>query len=394
MKEGQPTSSPIFIRIDRGISQFNHDYYAALGVPITVDINLIRQRYLGIARILHPDIYGLSPQEKEIATQYLAKLVNPAYNVLMQGKDREAYRGIFKLLAKRLMQRVRNIEIKSEIAKQLLLNTNDETYEQLFFNVADCQYSSLDSILEYTAQLSELNLIYILYREGYKFSDPRSTGVLTYTAPKVPAHRNESNEDDRAIVQTGDETIVQTTPLKSPAKQQTILSISQVHPVVQPQAEPQRSKPPNYNQVQNRIYDHTSDRQDETLIQEREKLPLNPQLEASFATHLAMAEEYISKKQWMQALRELRIATQLDDKDSECMALLGVVYQNMNQPIMAKISFEKALKLDSKEPLALQYMSRLNKGTANSKQIDNPKGWFSGLLGMFSPNSKDRKKGS
>ncbi|MEE3717266.1 DnaJ domain-containing protein [Tumidithrix elongata RA019] len=394
MREGQLTGSPIFIRIDRGISQFNHDYFAALGVPITVDVNLIRQRYLGIARILHPDVYGLSPQEKEIATQYLAKLVNPAYNVLMQGRDREAYQGIFKLLAKRLMQRVRNIEIKSEIAKQLLLNPNDETYGQLFLNIADCQYSSLDSILEYTAQLSELNLIYILYREGYRFSDPRSTGVLTYKAPQVPAHRSKSNEDDRAIVQTGDETLIQTTPLKLPAKQQLAASISQVQSAVQPHAEPQGSQPPTYNPFQAQIYDHTSDpaNQDETLIQEREKLPLNPQLEASFATRIAMAEEYMSQKQWMQALKELRIATQLDDKDSECMALLGVVYHNINQPIMAKISFERALKLNSKEPLALQFMSRLNQGTA--KQTDTPKGWFSGLLGIFSPNSKDRKKRS
>ncbi|CAN1213087.1 hypothetical protein TUMEXPCC7403_22980 [Tumidithrix helvetica PCC 7403] len=392
MEKEQLTNSPIIIRIDRGISQFNHDYYAALGVPITADVYLIRQMYIGIAKVLHPDIYGFSPQEKEIATQYLAKLVNPAYDILMQERDREAYRAIFKLLAKRLMQKVRNIGIKSAIAKQLLLNPSEAAYEKLVFNVAERQYTSLDTILEYTAQLSELNLVYILYKEGYRFSDPDFSSVLTYASPKDRVSSNSSNDDDRTIFQTGDETIIQTSPFKPPAKQQITPQISQAKPPTNAQV-----KPSTYNQKQSQTPNLAGSKQDETFIQSREQFPLNPQSEVSFATRVAMAEEYMSQRQWLQALRELRIAIQLNNKDSKCMAMLGAVYKNINQPSMAKLSFQQALKLNPKEPLALQYMSSLNKGsTANSKtepkKADAPKGWFFGLLGLRTPDRKDRKK--
>ena len=60
-----------FIRINRGISQFNNDYYAALGLPIISSPIYIRPVYVSIARILHPDIYGLSPEQKEISTHPL-----------------------------------------------------------------------------------------------------------------------------------------------------------------------------------------------------------------------------------------------------------------------------------------------------------------------------------
>ncbi|MEE3717789.1 DnaJ domain-containing protein [Tumidithrix elongata RA019] len=394
MTEGQLASSPIVIRIDRGISQFNHDYYAALGVPITADVNLIRHMYIDIAKILHPDVYGRPLQEKEIATQYLAKMVNPAYDILMQEREREAYRAIFKLLAKRLMQKVRNIGIKSAIAKQLLLNPNEAAYEKFVFAVADRQYKSLDKILEYTAQLSELNLVYILYREGYRFSDPDFSSVLTYANPKNRVSDSSNSDDDQTIFQTGDETIVQTSPIKPPAKEKTTSQISQAKPPANAQ-----TKQSTYNQNLSRTYSpppQPASNQDETFIQSREQFPLNPQSDVSFATRVAMAEEYMSQKQWLQALRELRIAIQLNNQDSKCMAMLGVVYKNINQPSMAKVSFQQALKLNPKEPLALQYMSSLNKGsTTNSKtepkKADAPKGWFFGLLGLRTPDRKDRK---
>ena len=49
---------PQFAPLKRGISQFNHDYYAILGLPVNVEPSGIRQGYLSIARILHPDVYG------------------------------------------------------------------------------------------------------------------------------------------------------------------------------------------------------------------------------------------------------------------------------------------------------------------------------------------------
>jgi curved DNA-binding protein CbpA len=373
MKEAPLGNSPIIVRVDRGISQFNHDYYAALGAPITADVNEIRQTYIGIAKILHPDVFGFTPEQKAVATQYLAKLVNPAYDVLMRERDREAYRAIFKLLAKRLMQKVRNIGIKSDVAKKLLYSPSDSAYEKSVYAVAIRQFESLDTILEYTAQLSELNLVYILYREGYQFSDPDFSSVLTYASPKqqTPNLPQIDDDDDRTVFQT---TPVNTRPTVKPAKQQISPSQHQIKPTYA------------QNQSKDRILDQTP----EQLPLSAQ--PLNPQSDASFATRVAAAEEYMKRKQWMQALRELRIAVQLNNKDSKCMAMLGVVYKNINQPSMAKVSFQQALKLNPKDPLALLHMKNLNVSSSTKPKPDeSSKGWFFGLLGMITPDQKDRK---
>ncbi|MCA6588423.1 MAG: J domain-containing protein [Pseudanabaena sp.] len=175
-----------FVQIDRGISQFNNDYYAALGLTITTNPIYIRRVYLRIVRLLHPDVYGFSLEDKAVATQYLAKLVNPAYDTLMQEQERHAYQGIFKLLAKRLIQKSRNVPIYSTVACELLLAPNDDLYESSVSAIAKKQYESLNTILKYTAQISELNLVYILYKEGYTHGAPNMPPVL---APMVQ-HKN------------------------------------------------------------------------------------------------------------------------------------------------------------------------------------------------------------
>jgi DnaJ-class molecular chaperone len=97
--------SPRKFRIDRGIGQYDYnDYYAVLGLPITASSFYVRKRYISIAKTLHPDvIYGYSETEKRQATEYLSKLVNPAYNVLSQDRERTQYSAILKLLGKKII---------------------------------------------------------------------------------------------------------------------------------------------------------------------------------------------------------------------------------------------------------------------------------------------------
>jgi curved DNA-binding protein CbpA len=87
------------LRIDRGIGQFDfNDYYAVLGLPITADGIQVRRRYIGIAKRLHPDVYGKTLEEKEKATRFLAKLVNPAYNALSHEREKAEYTSLLRLL--------------------------------------------------------------------------------------------------------------------------------------------------------------------------------------------------------------------------------------------------------------------------------------------------------
>lgn len=273
-------------QIDRGIGQYNaSDYFAILGLPVTADALQIRKRYLSIARTLHPDVYGRAPAEKHKACEYLAKLVSPAYNILMRDRERVEYSALLKLIAKRLMKRELKMAPKSDIAKKLLSSPSEPHYIRSVEAIAKLQYESLDKILEYTAQLSELNLIYILYQEGY-------------------------------------------------------------HPsLIEP---PQAISKLSSNRVQN---------------------------------YLNLAEDYISKKQWTMALGELRAALPLDRTNSKCHALLGLVYLNQNLGGMAKVSFQQALKINPKEPLALANIAKCTSTTSNAKDKQKKGSGFFGWLG-------------
>ena len=347
----QPKQTKLqFIRFDRGISQYNHDYYAALGLPIISNSTYIRNVYLRIARILHPDVYGFSAEEKEIATQYLAKLVNPAYNGLMREQDRTAYQGIFKLLSKRLMQRSRNIQIHSESACELVMNPSDEVYERLVTEIAKVQYQSLPQILEHTAEISELNLVYILYKEGYRHGainmppvlapklTPKSTKALTTNflpPPSKPSYtynlQYATDQQASNLPANPDETIIQ----------------------------------PRVTDIQND--GHLRAKSDETILQ------------TSFASNdmqiinnrIKVCEIYILQNNWKAALQDLRDILRSDENNSKCLALLGVVYTNMNQPQMAKASFKRSLYLNPQEALALKHLLELTDSNADQNHAKN-----------------------
>ncbi len=351
-----------FIRIDRGISQFNHDYYAALGLPINSSPTYIRHVYLSIARVLHPDVYGFSAEEKEIATQYLAKLVNPAYNALMREEERKAYQGIFKLLAKRLMQKSRNVPIYSPIACELMMAPSDGFYERSVSAIAKLQYQSIKTILEYTAQISELNLIYILYKDGYQYGAANMPPVLMPMSPS-------KNAIPSAAVNS--------------------------YPALPPKTSyrPQYStyQPPNNRQADS----------DETVIQTR----IGAGDAGAIADRLKICEIYISQSDWKSAMKDLREILQLDKNNSQGHAMLGVVYKNINQPQMARISLTRSLQINPQEPLALKYIDDLSDPNQNStttknvsksdpkpnpttKKVPPPqqRGWLSNLLGWASSN--------
>ncbi len=157
-------------RIDRGIGQYEvDDYYAVLGVPVSSNPILIRNRYLSLAKQLHPDI-----TQTHKANEYLAKLVNPAYEVLQQERERSEYLDLLRLLAKRLLkQSLKDFTPRSEPAQKLMACPSVTVYERMVAEIARAQFQNLDKSMEYIGWLSELNLIYLLLKEGYK---PEGTG--------------------------------------------------------------------------------------------------------------------------------------------------------------------------------------------------------------------------
>jgi len=97
------------------------DHHAVLCVTIDAEVKEIRQRYLQIVRILHPDSSHLvGDLEKEIANSLLSKLVNPAYQKLTGEKKRREYLLILSQMGKRLAQeagRILNRKIPASRSK-------------------------------------------------------------------------------------------------------------------------------------------------------------------------------------------------------------------------------------------------------------------------------------
>ncbi len=213
------TRSVSTYRISRGIGQYHSsDYFAVLGLPVTADTRQVRQRYLTIVRRLHPDVYGLSPEDREVASEYLAKMVSPAYNTLINDRERAEYSSLIRLIAKRMIKQDQSVQPVSAIANKLLSAPKEFSYERAIEVVAAHQFASLQKIMAYTSQLSELNLVYLVASEGYTSPElevvtptPQpSTPVTSASAPPLtqpPANKN--SNADLSVIKKAEELIIQ-----------------------------------------------------------------------------------------------------------------------------------------------------------------------------------------
>ncbi|PZU96707.1 MAG: molecular chaperone DnaJ [Pseudanabaena sp.] len=261
---------------------------------MTTDAAQIRKKFLKLAKVLHPDVFGRSDEEKEIATKYFSKMVSPAYQVLNSDRDRGEYLATLRMFAQTKKQRQETPTLTTELSQKLYRIPHEITYKQYVEQVSPKQYETLDSILEYTELLSELNLVYLLTQNSLS---------LTTSSSAAAANPSQSSTQPTEPVK----------PAQSPALR-----------------------------------------------------------------NLNMAELFISKKQWSDALKELITAEKLDPNNAKVYALKGLAQMNQNAAAIAKASFQKALKLDPKEPTALKYLSQVS---APAKPPEKPPEKKGGLFG-------------
>lgn len=340
----------LFFRIDRGIGQFNNDYYAVLGVPIDAPPALVRQNYLRIARRLHPDVYGLSPAEKEIATQFLAKLVNPAYNALMRPQEREAYQAIFKLLVRRLMMKERQVEIFSELAQKLLQSPSEWLYQQSLEEVAACQYANIEHILECSAQLSELNLVYIFH----KYADES-----TAKKREASAMTNGSSTHKSNVLVCANQIIKLPKVLPIANLGKPVIAISGNNSSGNSSAKPL----PKLNYVAlpplSLVKSDPVEAENTVLRNRRQMISL----------HQRFATSYMNQGQWLLALKELRSLLQLDPQNLQALTLMAVAHRQLSQWSLAKETFAKAQVLDPNDPFITQQLEMLSHIVDNCNDI-------------------------
>ncbi|MBL1173658.1 J domain-containing protein [Pantanalinema sp. GBBB05] len=175
-------------QIERGLFLLDFiDHHAILGIPVDAEIKDIRKRYLKIARRLHPDSCASeSETDKQRASELLSKLVNPAWEKLSQEKDRSEYILLLKLKGQQGLRQQSSGEM-SNLAKQLSTASNpDHFYHTSLKSLADQQYDHLDQTLELTAQISELNLVFLMRKEGAGEAIANSTKQPLYTGSNIP----------------------------------------------------------------------------------------------------------------------------------------------------------------------------------------------------------------
>jgi len=183
------------LNIEQGLFKFDcTDHHAVLGVPLDATANEVRKRYLKISRRLHPDSCTAdSEASKQQASQFFAKLVSPAYQQLFNDQSRAEHNVLLTRMGKRLVQEKEKIDLQSELAKQLYKSTNlEHEYKTALHKLIEKQYESMDHILQNTAQISELNLVYLVRKssQGQNASKPPEVTKLATPAVTTPGKTN------------------------------------------------------------------------------------------------------------------------------------------------------------------------------------------------------------
>ena len=325
------------------------DRHAILGVPLDADGKQIRLRYLKIAQQLHPDTCKSDEAKKELASQILSKLVNPAYEELSRKNSSAEHQLVLTQIGKHLAEKKDNINLDFESARELM-KAGDKVellYLKQINNLAKEQYKSLEEITNTIAQISELNLVYLMlkYNRGLNREDnqiSKTTTAQTKTVPPKP-------------------------PAKSPQRSSP------------PQAKTATPKPPPPPTPAPR------------------KIKDEPTPQSRIDSYIRRAQQYIDKKEFDRAIKELRDALKIDPNYCTSHALLGKAYLLKQQLTMAKVHINRAYQANPNDPIAIESKKQLDKLTAKqnkskSSSSDHNKkahsksrnsgGFFSGIFGV------------
>lgn len=276
------------LKIEQGLFNLDFtDYHAILGVPVDADIKDIRKGYLKIARRLHPDSCAQDAEsDRQQAAEFLSKMVNPAYEKLSQERNYTEYCVLLRIKGQQALKQQETVLLTSEPARKLAAASDiDSFYRITLRNLAEKQYEHLEQTLDLTGQISEMNLVYLMRKEG----------------------RGELNLGKKVTVGNAANEKPAIAAAPAPAAQTT-----------------------------------------NTLV----------------AASLRRAQEYEKKQDYSRVILELREATHIDPRNSDCHSRLGEIYLKTNQVKMAKIHFTKALELNAKDEAALIGMKKVDGSSA------------------------------
>ncbi|GAB4232921.1 MAG: tetratricopeptide repeat protein [Stanieria sp.] len=164
------------------------DYHAILGIPLDADAKQVRLRYLKIAQTIHPDIFKGNQEQKKLANQLLSKLVNPAYETLSRKNAYVEHQLVLTQVGKRIAEQKKKINPVSQLAQELLHHNGDLelTYHKFLKTLSNQQYQSLEQITDRIAQISELNLVYLMLKQAQGMDQEEITQAKITQSPSQP----------------------------------------------------------------------------------------------------------------------------------------------------------------------------------------------------------------
>lgn len=320
-------------QLKRGLAEFGYpDHYAVLGVAIDASAGEIRKRYMKLARRLHPD--SCESSNKEQASKILSKLVNPAYQMLSQEKERTDYSLLLKLVGQRANLEFGSVKLTAPEAQALLTTPDFETfYQTALETLVEQQYSQPAQFLEKTEKISELNLAFLLCRE-------RSPSSKKYAEPE-PAVSAVPINPEAAITTPTRESAVQAT-----AAQQMNMGEGFV------------------SQYLRRAEDYIEKNLYSSATQElRDALRLDPQ---NVRCHVLMGKVYLKQNQPKMAKGHLTQAIKLDPQNAE-----------------ARQAMADLQKLEAKVAKATPAEAKASKSGAKVTQPSAKPAGRRGLFGLF-----------
>ncbi|MBE9181218.1 J domain-containing protein [Oculatella sp. LEGE 06141] len=181
------------LKVDQGLFSLDFiDHHAILGVPVDADIKEFRKHYLKIARRLHPDSFTMEDSgDRQRAVDLLSKLVNPAYEKLSNERNYTEYCILLRLKGQHALRQQETVVLVSDVARRLAAASDlDNAYRAGVRGLFARQYEDLSQTLDVIGQISELNLVYLMRKEGRgesAISPGKSQSSATATAsPSIP----------------------------------------------------------------------------------------------------------------------------------------------------------------------------------------------------------------
>ncbi|ANV89723.1 MULTISPECIES: J domain-containing protein [Cyanophyceae] len=154
------------------------DHFAVLGLPIDANPKVVRKAYLQIAQRLHPDTCTLTQAlDKRLASEFLSKLVNPAYEKLSKPASWSEYQVILVQLSQQLSNETDNLVLTTTEAQELLDTPGNISalYREKVAALAQANYQTMATVPQAIATLSELNLVYLQYLGKVKKVETKET---------------------------------------------------------------------------------------------------------------------------------------------------------------------------------------------------------------------------